>query len=80
MTLPDLIKPFPGDHCILCGDKPSYIGIYQPGDSQHWGAAVRKSRFVRYCLCVTCKDKKETPVNVEKVLWSELAGGVTNVY
>lgn len=75
MTLRDLIKPFPCDRCILCGDAPYLIGIFRPRDSQLWGAAVGKSRFFRYCLCAKCKGRPDTPDRVEKIIRAELDSG-----
>jgi len=75
MKIENLVKPFVGDHCLLCGGKPFCIGIFTPQDPQQWGAVGEKSRFVRYCLCEKCKEKSETPEKVEKVIRAELAGG-----
>jgi hypothetical protein len=75
MNLRDIHKPIVGDHCILCGDVPSVIGVFVPDDPQKWGAAPGKKRFVRYCLCEKCKAKGDTPNLVEKVLLVELSGG-----
>jgi len=71
----NLINPFAGDNCLLCGGKPLFIGIFVPQNSQLWGASIGKARFVRYCLCEKCKDKSDTPEKVEKVILSGLAGG-----
>lgn len=71
-------QPRPGDHCLICGDKPKFIGVYIPGNSQLYGAPAGKTRFVRYCLCEKCQSKNETPENVEKVLFSDLTGGEVN--
>jgi hypothetical protein len=75
MKIEDLVKPFAGDHCLLCGGKPFCIGIFVPENSQQWSASSGKSRFIRYCLCEKCKSKTDTPDKVEKVILSELAGG-----
>ena len=75
MKIEDLIKPSPGDHCVLCGGKPDCIGIFAPENSQACGAADGKSRFVRYCLCEKCKSKNDTPEKVEKVIFADLNGG-----
>jgi hypothetical protein len=78
MKIEKIIKPFAGDHCLLCGDRPAVIGIFTPEDPQLWGAARGKMRFLRYCLCKNCQKKPDTPDKVEKVIWSELSsGGVT---
>jgi len=75
MKIEDLIKPFPGDHCVLCGAEPHCIGIFAPENSQAYGAAAGKSRFVRYCLCEKCKSKNDTKEKVEKVIFADLNGG-----
>ena len=75
MKIKDLVKPFPGDHCVLCGGEPDCIGIFAPANSEFYGAATGKSRFVRYCLCEKCKSKNDTPEKVEKVIFSDLSGG-----
>jgi hypothetical protein len=78
MKIEEMIKPFAGDHCLLCGSHPAVIGIYTPEDSQLWGALPGKSRFFRYCLCSSCQKKPNTPERVEKVIMAELvSGGVT---
>ena len=78
MTLHDMTKPFPGDHCLLCGDKPFCIGVFTPTDSQLYGAPAGKKRFVRYCLCEKCKGKTDTPQKVEKIIFSDLNGGAVH--
>lgn len=75
MKIEDLVKPFAGDHCLLCGGKPFCIGFFVPENSQAYGAAAGKSRFVRYCLCEKCKEKSDTPQKVEKIIFSDLSGG-----
>jgi hypothetical protein len=75
MKIENMAKPFPGDHCLLCGGKPFCIGIFVPENSQKYGAAAGKSRFVRYCLCEKCKEKSDTPQKVEKIIFSDLSGG-----
>jgi hypothetical protein len=76
MTLPDLTKPRTGDSCLLCGEKPSIIGIFTPEDPEAWGATGGKDRFFRYCLCTKCHERPDTPEKVEKIIRAELAGGV----
>ncbi len=78
MTLPDLSKPRPGDSCLLCGEKPSIIGIFTPEDPEALGAPGGKGRVFRYCLCSNCKGRPDTPENVEKIIRAELAEGVTH--
>jgi len=78
MKINDLVKPLPGDHCILCGGKPNCIGVFAPEDSQAYGAPAGKSRFVRYCLCENCKSKSDTPGKVEKVIFADLSGGAVH--
>jgi hypothetical protein len=75
MKSEDLVKPFVGDHCLLCGGKPFCIGIFKPDNPMQYGAPAGKSRFIRYCLCEKCQSKTDTPDRVEKVLLSELNGG-----
>jgi hypothetical protein len=78
MKLENLIKTFSGDHCLLCGNHPAVIGIFVPDDSQRYGAPAGKSRFVRYCLCETCKSKSDTQEKVEKVIFADLNGGAVH--
>jgi len=42
MNIPDLIKPLPGDFCLLCGGTPFCIGIFKPTNSQIYGAPEGK--------------------------------------
>lgn len=78
MNIEDLINPFVGDQCVLCGGEPFCIGIFAPDDPQKYGAVVGKSRFIRYCLCKNCKKKSDVPERAEKTILSRLAGGVTH--
>lgn len=78
MKIEEMAKTFPGDHCVICGGKPSCIGIFVPDDSQAYGALDGKLRFVRYCLCEKCKAKSETPQKVEKIIFSDLNGGAVH--
>jgi hypothetical protein len=78
MKIEDLVKPFAGDHCLLCGREPNCIGIFAPENSQAYGAASGKSRLVRYCLCEKCQDKKDTKEKVEKVIFADLNGGAVH--
>lgn len=73
-----LIQPFADDHCLLCGDAPAVIGLFKPDNAQAYGAAEGKTRFIRYCLCEKCRSKKDTPENVEKVIFAELFSGGNN--
>ncbi len=75
MKFEELVKPFAGDRCVLCGGKPHCIGIFAPANSQLYGAAAGKTRFVRYCLCENCKCNPDTPAKVEKVIFSDLSSG-----
>jgi hypothetical protein len=75
MTLKTLTKPRPGDFCLLCGAGPSVIGIFIPDNPQEYGAAKKKTRFIRYCLCSQCHSKQGASETVEKVILAELSGG-----
>jgi hypothetical protein len=75
MKLENLIKPFAGDQCLLCGKHPAVIGIFVPDDPRLYGAPAGKSRYVRYCLCDKCKAQADTQEKVEKVIFSDLHGG-----
>jgi len=75
MKIENLISPFVGDHCLLCGKHPTVIGIFVPNDSQLYGAPAGKSRYVRYCLCEKCKAQSDTRGKVEKVIFSDLHNG-----
>lgn len=74
MKLDNLIRPFAGDQCLLCGKYPAVIGIFVPNDSQLYGAPAGKSRYVRYCLCEKCKARPDAQEKVEKVIFSDLNG------
>jgi hypothetical protein len=78
MKIENLVNPFVGDHCLLCGGAPDVIGIFKPTDSQLYGAPAGKSRFIRYCLCEKCKCKSDTPQKVEKIIFSDLNGGAVH--
>jgi len=78
MKLEDILQPYNGDRCLLCGRRPYCVAIFSPTNSQLWGASAGKSRLLRYCLCKKCKKKGDTPGRVEKVLWAEVMGGVTH--
>ena len=73
-----LRNPMPGDRCLLCGRRPYCVGIFTPENSQLWGAAAGKALLLRYCLCRKCQRKGDTPGRIEKVLWSEVVGGITH--
>ena len=75
--LKDLIRKFPSDSCLLCGDVPTVIGIYSPNSPEKWGAIKGKGRIFRYCLCEKCKSKSGVAEDVEKVIWSDLSGSVS---
>jgi len=75
MKIENLIKPFVGDHCLLCGGAPDVIGIFKPEEPIKYGAAPGKSRLVRYCLCSKCHGRPETPERAEKIIRAELTGG-----
>ena len=78
MKLEEMTQARPGDHCLVCGAHPAVIGIFTPSDPVQWGAPQGKTRLVRYCLCQRCKQKPDTPDNVEKIIRAELVGGVTH--
>jgi len=72
MMLNNLTQPIVGDYCILCGNAPAVIGLFKPDHPVAWGAAEGKTRFIRYCLCEKCRNKKDTPENVEKIIKADL--------
>lgn len=76
MKIEEMVKPRWGDKCLLCGESPAIIGIFQPEDPKVWGALPGKSRFFRYCLCSKCQSNPDTPDRVEKVIRAELVGGI----
>lgn len=78
MKLNEIVKPHPGDHCLICGGPPALIGIFTPEHPEGWGAPTGKSRFFRYCVCEKCHPKPDTTQRVEKIIRAEIAGGVTN--
>ena len=78
MKLEEMTQARPGDHCLVCGAHPAVIGIFTPNEPLLWGAPAGKTRLVRYCLCKKCKGRPQTPETVEKIIKSELAGGVTH--
>jgi hypothetical protein len=73
IKLKNFKNSWPGDHCLLCGDRSSVIGVFMPQNPQGWGAVKGKTRFIRYCLCSKC-HKHKTLDTIEKVLWAELKG------
>jgi hypothetical protein len=75
MKIEEMTTPRPGDHCLICGGPPGIIGVFQPEEPVKWGAAPGKTRLVRYCLCLKCHGRPETPEKAEKIIRSELAGG-----
>lgn len=75
MKVEDLKNPQPGDHCLLCGGPPEMIGVFVPDEPLKWGAAAGKTRLIRYCLCLSCHGRPETPEKVEKVVRSDLSDG-----
>jgi hypothetical protein len=78
MKIEDMNKARPGDHCLICGAHPNVIGVFVPEDPIQWGAPTGKTRLIRYCLCKKCKGRPQTPEQVEKILKSELVGGVAH--
>ncbi len=70
-----LTREIGGDFCLLCGGKPSVIGLFVPENSEAWGGCKDKVRLFRYCLCKRCNKKSDRAERVEKVILSELAGG-----
>ncbi len=80
MKIEELVKAIPGDRCVLCGKPPVLIGIFKPDKPESFGAPPGKIRLIRYCLCENCQRKPDTSAKVEKVLMSELLGGVVHAY
>lgn len=78
MKIEEMTKPFPGDHCLVCGAPPAIIGIFIPDDPKKYGAAAGKTRLVRYCLCDRCNGRPDKQDRAEKIIESELTGGVTH--
>ena len=75
MELSNLLNNLPIESCLLCGDKPSIIGVFTPKDPESWGATIGKTRFFRYCLCEKCHVMPDAPDRAEKIIRAELAGG-----
>ncbi|HPQ44626.1 MAG TPA: hypothetical protein PKZ42_10405 [Syntrophales bacterium] len=63
-------KPHTGD--------PSVIGVFIPDDSAQFGSTKGRSRCVRFYLCYRCHRGQGTHATVEKIVRSEIAGGITN--
>lgn len=78
MKLEEMTQARPGDLCLICGAHPAVIGIFTPSDPILWGAPQGKTRLIRYCLCKKCQGRPQTPDTVEKIIKSELAGGITH--
>jgi len=71
-----LQKIMPGDFCLLCGGTAEVVAFFVPEDPGTWGAGPGKTKIFRYCLCRTCQARSDTPEKVEKVIKSELCGGI----
>ena len=55
--------------CLICGDiNPHVLGIFNPFDSQLYGAKKGKSRIVFYALCKKCSQKTNITEIVEKTI------------
>jgi hypothetical protein len=65
-----------GDTCLLCGEPPEVIGIFQPENPAAWGAMPGKTRYIRYTLCSKCRAKSDAPENVEAVIRASMDGGM----
>lgn len=72
----EMQQPRPGDKCLICGGPPAFIGIFVPEMSGTYGAPEGKQRFVRYCLCQQCNEKEDKCDRAEKIIQSELTGGI----
>ncbi|HPA14892.1 MAG TPA: hypothetical protein PKV75_06430 [Desulfobacterales bacterium] len=72
MQVQELIQPYVGDHCIICGAPPEVIGIFKPDTPSLYGAPPGKTRFIRYCLCEKCRTSKGVAEQVEKIIHAEL--------
>jgi len=73
-NLCECVRPQPNDTCLLCGGKPGFIGIFVPEHPEVWGGKERKTRLIRYCLCLECKQRDNQEC-IEKVLFARLKGG-----
>ena len=71
----DFHKPCSGDQCLICGGLPSVVGVFVPERPEDFGGVRGRIRFIRYCLCATCGQKKHAQDRAEKIILSELAGG-----
>lgn len=75
MNLDEITQRRPGDLCLVCGHPADLAGIFTPEDPAAWGASAGKSRFFRYCLCLKCQGRPNTPDRVEKILRAMLGSG-----
>ena len=75
MKIETLSRKLPSDFCLLCGGAPDIIGVFVPQDPESWGSTKSKGRIFRYCLCLSCQKKPDTPDRAEKIIRAELAGG-----
>jgi len=74
MQVQELIQPYLGDHCIICGAPPEVIGIFKPDEPENFGAPPGKTRFIRYCLCERCRQREDVNIQVEKIIRAEIMG------
>lgn len=60
------------DECLLCGRRPSHVGLFAPKDQRRAGAPLGKVRMLAYVLCRKCVRKRSTPQRVDEVLMRQL--------
>lgn len=58
--------------CLICGQYPYLMGIFNPFDSQLYGAKKGKTRIVFYALCKECSEKENVSDKVEKIMLHDL--------
>jgi hypothetical protein len=54
--------------CILCGDVASLVGVFVPHNSQQFGAAPGKQRFIQYPICEDCMRRGNTDAIEQKLI------------
>ena len=45
--------------CLLCGEVADLVGVFAPGDSQQYGAAPGKQRYIFYSICSDCCSRDD---------------------
>lgn len=60
---------------LLCGGAPDVVGVSVPERPER---CAGKNKAFRYYLCLPYRRFPHTPERFEKIIKSEIAGGVTN--